>query len=661
MALLNLGILAHVDAGKTSLTERILFHTGVLARPGSVDAGSTVTDSMALERERGITIRSAVVSFELPDGLKVNLIDTPGHADFIAEVDRALRVLDGVVLVVSAVEGVQPQTRRLMRALRAVGLPTVLFVNKVDRAGAREYEVLHGIRARLSPDVLPLSTVDNIGTRGATVRPVGPDAAAVERLAELRADHDDDFLAAYLAEGWRPSAAEVDAELRRQSRAGRVHPVYFGSAMTGVGVDALLAGVSAYLPRAGGRAADPLSGTVFAIRRGARGERLAYLRLFGGTFRNRVAVPFHRDDGTRREVRPTAVELLVRGGSRPVREAGAGEIVQVTGLTGVRIGDRVGTPGAAAGSLVPPPTLESVVTADPVGLPVRGRPGGHPVGRADLWGALGELAEQDPMIAVRTRGDGISVCLFGEVQKEVLTATLAAEYGIGVTFAPTSAICVERPVGSGAAHELITDPANRYFATVGLRVDPIDGEEVEYRLEVEAGSLLPAFRHAVEETVRDVLRQGPYGWRVVGCRVTLTHSGYWAPMSAAGDFRGLVPLVLANALREAGTVVYQPVRRFEATVPVDTVGEVLAAFAAAGGTPGDITADDGTARIEGTIGADAVHTIEQRLPRITRGEGDLTTTPHGYSPAVGAPPRRPRTGPDPFSRKDYLREVITSR
>lgn len=647
MALLNLGILAHVDAGKTSLTERILFHTGVLARPGSVDAGNTVTDSMALERARGITIRSAVVSFELGD-LKVNLIDTPGHADFIAEVDRALRVLDGVVLVVSAVEGVQPQTRRLMRTLRALDLPTLLFVNKVDRTGAREREVLARIRATLTPDVVPLSTVDNLGTRDVTVRPVGPDDAALARLAELRAERDDAYLAEYVA-GWRPSAGECAAELRRQARAGRVHPAYFGSATTGAGVDALLDGIATYLPRAAERTRDPLSGTVFAIRRGARSQRLAYLRLFGGTFRNRVAVPFFGPDGTRRDVRPTAVEVLVRGGSRPVRTAHAGEIVQVAGLTGVRIGDAVGTPAPDAAPAFAPPTLESVVTPT------------DPARRTDLYEALGELAEQDPMIAVRVRGDGISVCLFGEVQKEVLAATLADEYGIGVTFAPTSAICVERPAGSGAAAELITDPANRWYATVGLRVDPIDGEGTEYRLEVEPGSLLPAFRNAIEETVAETLRQGPHGWRVVGCRVTLTHSGYSAPVSVAGDFRGLVPLVLADALRAAGTVVYQPVRRFEATVPADTLGDVLAALAAAGGTPGDIATADGVARLDGTIGADAVHGFEQRLPRLTRGEGDLTTAPVGYAPAAGPPPVRPRTGPDPFSRKDYLREVNTSR
>src|SRR6266850_5022426 len=155
MRTLNLGILAHVDAGKTTLTERLLYAAGVIDEIGSVDHGSTQTDSLALERQRGITIKSAVVSFAVAD-VTVNLIDTPGHPDFIAEVERVLSVLDGAVLVISAVEGVQPQTRVLMRALQRLGVPTLIFVNKIDRRGAGYHRVLQGISDRLTPAIVPL-------------------------------------------------------------------------------------------------------------------------------------------------------------------------------------------------------------------------------------------------------------------------------------------------------------------------------------------------------------------------------------------------------------------------------------------------------------------------------------------------------------------------
>src|SRR5580700_1287491 len=165
MQSLNLGILAHVDAGKTSLTERLLYSSGVIDQLGSVDKGDTQTDSLALERQRGITIKSAVASFPIAHDLVVNLIDTPGHPDFIAEVERVLRVLDGAVLVLSAVEGVQPQTRVLMRALRRLRIPTMLFVNKIDRAGARERPLLREISQILGLSLVPMGATSALGTK----------------------------------------------------------------------------------------------------------------------------------------------------------------------------------------------------------------------------------------------------------------------------------------------------------------------------------------------------------------------------------------------------------------------------------------------------------------------------------------------------------------
>ncbi len=184
MSTLNLGIVAHVDAGKTSLTERLLFAAGVIDDIGRVDDGNTQTDTMALERQRGITIKSAVASFAA-GSLTVNLIDTPGHPDFIAEVERTLAVLDGAVLVISAVEGVQAQTRVLMRALRRLALPTLIFVNKIDRAGARDEQVLAEIREKLTPGIVSMGSVRGLGARGAVFRPHGAgDAAFTARLAD---------------------------------------------------------------------------------------------------------------------------------------------------------------------------------------------------------------------------------------------------------------------------------------------------------------------------------------------------------------------------------------------------------------------------------------------------------------------------------------------
>lgn len=235
MRTLNLGILAHVDAGKTSLTERLLYAAGVIDEVGSVDDGNTQTDSLALERQRGITIKSAVVSFAIDD-ITVNLIDTPGHPDFIAEVERALSVLDGAVLVVSAVEGVQAQTRVLMRTLQRLKIPTLIFVNKLDRSGAQYGSLLKSIEEKLSAAVIPMGTTSGLGTREAAFTPYGRDDAGFTfSMIDLLAEHDDHLLATYVADENALSYDALRVRLAEQTQQALVHPVYFGSAITGAG------------------------------------------------------------------------------------------------------------------------------------------------------------------------------------------------------------------------------------------------------------------------------------------------------------------------------------------------------------------------------------------------------------------------------------------
>lgn len=242
MHTLNIGILAHVDAGKTSLTERLLFDGGAIDRLGSVDAGDTRTDDGAIERQRGITVRSAVAAFSVGD-VQINLIDTPGHSDFIAEVERALEVLDGAVLLLSAVEGVQAQTRVLMKTLRRLGLPTLVLVNKIDRAGARQDDLLDDIRRLLTPHAVPLSRVEDIGTPAARVLERPLDDLAAGTLAEV-----DPGVLAALVDGPPPTRDALRAALTARTGDGSLHPVFFGSAIGGQGVAALVEGLIQLIP-----------------------------------------------------------------------------------------------------------------------------------------------------------------------------------------------------------------------------------------------------------------------------------------------------------------------------------------------------------------------------------------------------------------------------
>jgi ribosomal protection tetracycline resistance protein len=655
MTSLNLGILAHVDAGKTTLTERLLYASGVIEDIGSVDEGTTQTDTLELERQRGITIKSAVASFAIND-IAVNLIDTPGHPDVIAEVERVLSVLDGVVLVISAVEGVQAQTRVLMRTLQRLRLPTLLFVNKIDRTGAQYDGVLTAIAEKLTPAIVPMGAVCDLGTRSARFLPYGADDASfTARLAEVLAEHDDAILAALVSDAAPIPYGELQHELASQTRRALVHPVFFGSAITGAGVDALFLRFPDLLPVARGVPTDPVSGTVFKIERGQAGEKLAYTRIFSGTVRVRDHLRFGRGQ----EGKVTALSVFDCGAATERASIAAGEIGILRGLSEIQIGDSIGTPHAPpAQHYFAPPTLETVLT------PRRARD------RIALRAALDQLAEQDPFIHLR-QDDSRQECyvsLYGEVQKEVIGDTLANDYGVAVEFRTTTTIYVERPTGTDEAVEFKRVAPNPFLATVGLRVEPgpLDSG-VEFLLSPAVHGRMPlAFFKAVEDTVYKTLRQGIHGWQVTDCTITLTHAGYFArqshahqgfskSMSSTGeDFRGLTPLVLMAALKQAGTTVYEPIYHFTLEIPADSLTAILPFLTRLGTYPHTTEARGAAYLLSGDIPAGRVHELQQYVPALTSGEGMLECAFDRYEAVHGEIPTRPRTDSNPLDRKEYL-------
>ncbi|MCW7990195.1 tetracycline resistance ribosomal protection protein Otr(A) [Streptomyces sp. WAC01526] len=635
---LNIGILAHVDAGKTSLTERLLFDTGAIGRLGSVDAGDTFTDTGELERQRGITIRSAVASFTVGD-TQVNLLDTPGHSDFIAEVERALGVLDGAVLLLSAVEGVQARTRVLMKTLRRLRLPTLLFINKIDRAGARGEALLADIRRLLTPATVPMTSVTGLGTAQATSVPYAlEDPRVRERIAEAVAEADESVLAELTGpasggpaagDGGPPLTADrLRAALAARTADGSLHPVYFGSALGGQGIGALLDGMVRLVPPAPAGAGTGPRGTVFAVHQPPDGERTAYLRLYEGELRPRQRIELHRPaaDGTSATLTGRITSLQVVG--RPPGDDGPltpGQIAVLRGLPGIRTGDRLGPAGdaPAGAALFPSPTLETLVRAR------------NPARAAALRAALLTLADQDPLLQVRPAPDGAtSVLLHGEVQKEIIAATLHQEHGIEAEFAPSRVVCVERPSGVGEACEEIARRGHTGpWATVGLRVEPgtrHSGPVFAY--ETELGALPHGFHQAIEETVLATLRCGPRGLAVTDCRVVLTRSGFVGPLSTAGDFRTVTPRVLLRALERAGTRVYEPYHAFEADVPLAALAPVTARLAALGAEFAETTGGRHSWLVSGFLPARHVQEFQGLLPGLTHGEGVWTSSPSGDRP-----------------------------
>lgn len=609
MKILNLGILAHVDAGKTSLTERLLFNAGIIDQIGSVDAGNTQTDSLALERQRGITIKTAAVSFEI-DGTTINLLDTPGHPDFIAEVERVLNVLDAAVLVISAVEGVQAQTRILMRVLQRLNIPTIIFVNKIDRRGARYDELLDDIGTKLTPIALPMGTVRDVG----------------EQRASFTLYH-----------GATTKIAGI--------------PVLAGSAITGAGVEAL----ATYLPQLAKELTPKakLNAAVFKIERGTAGEKVAYVRVFSGTIKNRDTIGSNK---------VTGITVFEHGATVRKPIISAGQIGKIWGLNDIQVGDAIGE-ATKGDHYFAPPTLETVV---------------RPVQQSDkttLFTALAQLAEQDPLINLRQDDTEqvLYVSLYGEVQKEVIQTTLQDEFGIAVEFDRSSTIYAERINGVGAAVEFGKryDP---FLATIGLRVEPgAPGSGVRFQFAQEVIGTMPlAFFKAVEDTVYQTLQQGLHGWSIIDCVITMTHSGYFPrqshshakfdkSMSSTGaDFRGLTPLVLMEAVKKAGTTVHEPLYHFELEIPGRALTGLLTVLGKFGAVAETTEMRGTTYLLSGDIPAARVHELQQQIPALTNGEGVLEYAFDRYEPVRGAPPTRKRTDNNPLDRKVYLQRVSRS-
>ena len=621
---LNLGVLAHVDAGKTSLTEALLHAGGAIASLGRVDDGTTRTDSLAVERRRGITVRSAVATFQVGN-VAVNVLDTPGHPDFIAEVDRSLGVLDGAILVVSAVEGVQAQTIVLSRALRRLDVPHLIVVNKVDRRGADVDRVTAAVQRRLAGSVIPFGTVYGLGDADAAVAGLDLHSAAVrEDLTARLAEHDDDLLAAWLDSGQPPTAVTLRMVLERLTRQCVVVPLLPVSARTGAGVSQVLDAVTTLLtpPPV---SVESLSAQVFAVELAATG-RICVTRMRSG----KLTVRDHVELTESRSGTVTALEAHEPEGAVTSRQVVAGQIARVHGLGTARIGDWIGVTSRARSSSFPPPAMQTTVVAS------------DPDRTTDLHRALSELADIDPLIQVRPgrHNGGLRISVYGQVQQEVIAELLAADYGLEVEFSATGVVCIERPARTGSAVRRLGDPGHLHGYTLGAQVEPTapgSGVQVSVtadRLTVplHVYSTMEGYASAIRGYLDEPLAAGPHGWAVTDVQVTVIESGYPPAGPAPADVRHTTAEVVAEALRRAGTVVCEPVDRFRLEVPDETSSAVLNLIARHRGVPTAPATADGITVLTGSIPTVEVDSVRAGLPSVAHGEAVLETELENYRP-----------------------------
>ncbi len=637
MKIKNIGILAHVDAGKTTLTEQLLYQTGAIRQLGRVDHGNTRTDSLELERERGISIKSMPTSY-WHNGYKINIIDTPGHVDFVAEVERSLLLLDGAVLVISAREGVQTHTRLLFNALRRMQIPTLLFINKIDRMGADLDAVLSDIRAYLTPNILALQTVHNLGQREVTVESL--ELQADDALIDMLSDVDDMLFMDYLDE--QPITSErLQTTLQAAIATCAVYPVLFGSALQSIGLPEILEGINQLLPDFIAQQTTPNEpcGVVASIQRlPSIAGRSSVIKVMGGIVELRAVIG---------EDRITNLYQFNKGELIPVERLTAGDIGVATGLHNLSVGETFGTvthKGFALGE----PTLKVKLTATST------------IQRKALLQALTFMSESDPYLSYELNhfNDDIYITLFGYVQLEIIEETLKRDYGLNIDIDEPMIILTETPLDVAERIIFIDDDTYPFCAGLGLRIAPLPrGSGIVYRTDaINMGGLISRFRNGIREGIMDSLAQGLYGWELTDMEITVIDYKV-QPCTTPVEFRDLAPLVLFEALASVGTQRLWPIYAYELTIPATLMGRAmrdLQQMRASFDTP---TIVDDVCTIIGQVPVANTKNYGFEVQNYSGGMGHFETHVIGYEVAPDdITAERPRFKIDPANLQLYLRE-----
>jgi len=667
----NIGIIAHIDAGKTTTTERILFYTGRTHRLGNVDDGTTVTDFMEQERERGITIASAAVTCFWRDH-RINIIDTPGHIDFTAEVQRSLRVLDGGVVVFDAVHGVEPQSETVWRQADRFHVPRICFINKMDRTGADFWRSIDTIRDRLQAvpvaiqvpigaeasfsgvidiiDQVALIWTDELGLeperREIPAELAEQVASAREELIEAVAETDDDLLAKYL-EGEEPSSEELRFGLRKATLSGRLVPVLTGASLRNKGVQPVLDAIVDYLPspldvpaivgvdpRSGdqvSRVADPdapFSALVFKIVTDPFLGRLAYMRVYSGTLSSNSAT---FNPVKSRKERIGHLTYVYASRREDVETVTAGDIAAVGGLKFTFTGETLCDPNH-------PVVLEAIRFPEPVI-----RVAIEPRSAADekkLTAALESLAEEDPTFRVSTdENTGQTIISgMGELHLEILVERVRREFHVDAKVGRPQVAYREtiKKAATGEEDSHIQHGGKIMSARVVLKVKPeSNGDKFTFTNEASKVAVPPAMAKVVEGAVRDSLTSGILaGYPLVNVAVTLVDGTFYEGESTEAAFYRAASLAFQQALRKGMPTLMEPVMKIEVTVPAENTGDVIGDLTSRRGSieamqprPGDVQAIDGFVPLSGMFG------YATDLRSSTQGRGAFTMEFDHYEPA----------------------------
>ncbi len=568
MKTINFGIFAHVDAGKTTLTEQILYTAGTLRQPGSVDGGTAQTDFMEVERRRKISVCAAAAEFEWRD-TRFNLIDTPGHADFGAAAERSANAMDCAVVVVSGVEGVQARTELICTQLAERNVPVIFFVNKLDRAGA-DFEAVCRDLQELDGGALPFVHTDGDGGAAVSATPLMDGNNLSDRLCEAAALTDDAIAERYLAGAL--TAAEASAALSAACAARKILPVFAGSAALGVGVRALLDGMAALFPAAE-TGDERLAGLVFKIEHDRAAGRIAHVRLYSGALEPRDTVLLNGAGA------PQKVTQLRKFSGRKYRDVSrlcGGDIGAVCGLD-ASVGDILGDR-----SLIP----QLLPLSKPL-LTVKATVSDGEYTR--LTEAIDELSREEPLLSpvwVSEKRE-LTINVTGAIQLEVIGELLERRYGVHAVFGRPSVIYRETPVAVGYGYDAYTMP-KPCWAVLKFLIEPLPaGGGVEYSSTVPNNQIFYRYQAQVEQAIPTALRQGPCGWEVVDLRITLVGGEHHTIHTHPLDFIVATPMAIMNGLSAIGTKMLEPTLAFQLSAPEECAGRLMGEIINLRGSLGD--------------------------------------------------------------------------
>ncbi|WP_136604576.1 GTP-binding protein [Paenibacillus dokdonensis] len=651
-SLRNIGIFAHVDAGKTTTTEHMLYESGTIRSLGSVDLGTAQTDSLEVERERGISVRSAATSL-VWNGIHINLVDTPGHVDFLSEVERSMRVMDGAILIISAAEGVQSQTETVWHALRTMGIPTLIYVNKMDRIGVSVIQVIQEIKRLLSVHIAPLQVPVGEGEQFVGITPVWnadmneEDDFGLTRslILETIADLDDELLNRII-DGEEIPTQELQEKLKALSREARLFPVCFGSSQRGMGIQELLDAAVEYLPAPAGGDAEDLSGIVFKIERDKLMGRTAFVRLYRGSLKNRDAIT-----NLTRDVQEKVIQIRKINGQKytDLGQLYAGDIAAVYGLSQSQIGDIL---GSSAG-IPPSPSLAVPLLTVQVQAKDQSR-------YQELVQALQELTEEDPLLDLQWLPSEreLHVKVMGAIQLEILSSLLLSRFGLEADFGQPSVIYKETPAQEGQGFIAYTMP-KPCWAILRFAIEPLPrGSGLIYSSVVRSEHLLSSYQNEVQRRVPEALQQGLLGWEVTDLKVTLIEGEHHVWHTHPLDFVVATPMGIMNGLASTGTTLLEPMLHFRITVPEEFGGKILSELILMRAEFEAPSIMHGRCMIEGIIPAATSLEYPVRLRSMTGGRGVMASSFSGYQEC---PPdvhtKRKRHGVNPLDQSKYILSV----